>query len=190
MKLIISGTNRSGSRSHQVALIVQKLYMNHGESVELLDLAKLPLQELAEQSYGKNTSAVWNDAIQKVNAAEGLIFVIPEYNGSFPGALKLFIDHWSYPESFEARPVCFIGLGGTFGGLRPVEHLQQVMNYRNAYVFPQRLFLFHIHKTLQDGLIQDQTTLNLLKQQVVGFQKFVRALKSEKLDAVSVIQSK
>ncbi len=186
MKLIISGTNRPGSRSHQVALFVQKLYMNQGDSVDLLDLAKLPLNELAEQSYGKNNSAIWNEAIEKVNAAEGLIFVVPEYNGSFPGALKLFIDHWSYPESFDSRPVCFIGLGGIFGGLRPIEHLQQVMNYRNAYVFPQRLFLFQIHKLLQDGLIQDQSVLNLLKQQALGFQKFVRALKAEKLDALSI----
>lgn len=187
MKYIISGTNRPQSRSKQVSILIQNLYQEQGEHVEIIDLAELPFQHLTGLQYGSDEiSSEWKNAIEKVNGADGLIFVVPEYNGSVPGALKYFMDHWKYPQSFEARPVCFVGLGGMFGGLRPVEHLQQVMAYRNSYQFPIRVFLMNIFKTLQNGQLQEPISLQLLKDQVVGFQKFVKALKSQNLDANSL----
>ena len=47
-----------------------------------------------------------------------------------------------FPESFEAKPVCFTGLAaGMWGALRPVEQLQAIFSYRNAHILPQRVFL-------------------------------------------------
>lgn len=187
MKYIISGTNRPQSRSKQISILIQGLYQEHGEKVEIIDLSEMPYQHLTGLQYGTDDiAAEWKTAIEKINNSEGLIFVVPEYNGSIPGALKYFMDHWKYPQSYEARPVCFVGLGGMFGGLRPVEHLQQVMAYRNSYQFPVRVFLMNIFKTLQNGQLQEPVSLQLLKDQVVGFQKFVKALKSQNLDANSL----
>lgn len=187
MKYIISGTNRPESRTRQISNIIQKLYAEQGEKVEILDLTDLPFGELTGKHYsGKGLHLDWETAVRKITEAEGLVFVVPEYNGSMPGALKYFIDHWKYPESFECRPVCFVGLGGLFGGLRPIEHLQQVMAYRNAYQFPRRIFLMNIFKTLKNGELSDSTALQLLKDQVVGFQKFCKALQSQNLDANAV----
>ena len=55
-----------------------------------------------------------------------------------------------FPESFEKRPVCFTGLGaGIWGALRPVEQLQAIFGYRNAYLFPERVFpVSYTHLTL------------------------------------------
>jgi chromate reductase, NAD(P)H dehydrogenase (quinone) len=187
VKYIISGTNRPGSRTRQVSNLIQKLYAEQGEKVEILDLTDLPFAELTGQNYsGAGLHLQWSEAVQKVTEAEALIFVVPEYNGSMPGALKYFIDHWKYPESFEFRPVCFVGLGGLFGGLRPIEHLQQVMAFRNAFQFPARVFLMNIFKTLKDGELVEPIALQLLKDQVQGFQKFVKALQSQGLDANAV----
>lgn len=185
MKYIISGTNRPQSRSKQVAQIVQKIYSDLGEKVEIMDLAELPYSELTGHHYAGGAADPWVQAISKVNSSEGLIFVVPEYNGSFPGALKYFVDHWKYPESFEFRPMCFIGLGGLFGGLRPVEQLQQVMGYRNSFQYPERVFLMNIFKTLKDGQIEDAVATQLLKSQASGFQAFVKALESQSIDANS-----
>jgi NAD(P)H-dependent FMN reductase len=175
-----------------ISNLIQKMYAEEGEKVEILDLVELPFEELTGRHYGgaAGLHQSWEEAVAKVNKAEGLIFVVPEYNGSFPGALKYFIDHWKYPESFEYRPVCFVGLGATFGGLRPVEHLQQVMAYRNAFQFPHRVFLLDIFKKMKDGELSDETGVRLLREQVAGFRKFVRSLQSEKIDANSVIQSR
>ena len=185
MKYIISGTNRPGSRTRQISAVIQKIYLELNEKVEIIDLAELPFAELTGVHYAGGTSESWSLAIQKVNAASGLIIVVPEYNGSFPGALKYFIDHWKYPQSFEHRPMCFVGLGGLFGGLRPVEHLQQVMGYRNAFQYPERIFLTNIFGTLKNGELQDPVAMPLLQSQAKGFQAFVKALESQKIDANS-----
>lgn len=190
MKYIISGTNRKGSRSRIISNLVQKLYQDEGEKVEIIDLSELPLNELMMAPYGGDLGYVWSDLVAKINQASGIIFVVPEYNGSMPGALKAFIDHWKYPHSFEFRPVCYIGLGGLFGGLRPVEHLQQIMGYRNAFQYPERIFLTNIFKNLQDGQIQDPIANQLLKSQVQGFRRFVTALESAQLDANSKLKLK
>lgn len=187
MKYIISGTNRPQSRTRQISNLIQKIYAEQGEKVEILDLTDLPFEELTGKHYsGSGLHLSWEEAVRKMTECEGIVFVVPEYNGSMPGALKYFIDHWKYPETFEGRPVCFVGLGGMFGGLRPVEHLQQVMAYRNAFQFPTRVFLMNIFKTLKDGELQDPVALQLLKDQAIGFLKFCKALKSEGLDACSV----
>ncbi len=192
MKYIISGTNRPQSRSLQVAKILQKTFKDLGEQVEIIDLSTLSFKGLPDGSYGDATrlGEDWQKALQQIKSSEGLLFVVPEYNGSMPGALKFFIDQWSYPDSFDGRPVAFVGLGGLFGGLRPVEHLQQVMAYRNAFQFPERVFLMNIFKTLQNGELQDPMAVQLLTGLVQNFRKFCQALREYKLDAISKLEQK
>ncbi len=184
MKYVLVGTNRPNSNSRKVAEFIQKIYLDLQENIEILDLKDFPFHELKGDLYGKALPENVASWISKINHSEGLIIVVPEYNGSMPGALKYFIDYWSYPDSFEHRPVCFVGLGGMFGGLRPVEHLQQVFGYRNAFVFPDRIFLQNVWKNINaQGELTDKITVELLVSQSKGFQSFCRALRAEKLDA-------
>ena len=138
---ILVGTNRTGSRSEEVAQFIKPLYEAEGQEVTIMNIADVGLEDLANDSYGEseNKPAKINKAVDELLHSEGLVVICPEYNGSMPGALKYFIDHWKYPDSFEHRPVAFIGLGGMFGGLRPVEHLQQVFGYRNASLPDRRV---------------------------------------------------
>lgn len=186
MIYVISGTNRPGSRTRQVADQVASIYKTHAKDIEIIDLAKLSFDSLVNAKYDvKNTALDVRSAIDKIDAAAGLVMISPEYNGSMPGALKYFIDHWSYPRSFEYRPVAFIGLGMRWGGLRPVEHLQQIFNYRNAFIYPERVFLMNISNILIDGKIVDQEITKLIDKQADGFVKFIAGLKSQNLHANS-----
>lgn len=186
MKVIISGTDRIGSNTLKVSQIIQKIYKALGEEVMILDLAELKLIENMQRSrYGESTPETIQNALHSINKAGGLVVVCPEYNGSVPGILKWFIDHFKYPDNFEYRPVCFVGLGGVFGGLRPVEHLQQIFGYRNAFIYPERVFLMNIFKNIKDGKLSDAFSQELLEKQARGFQKFCLALKEHKLDANS-----
>lgn len=192
MKHVVVGTDRPGSNSKKVAELVCELYArNHGEEVELLDLADIVKGLQSGPQYGSVSDPVLLKAASSVEKSDGLIIVVPEYNGSMPGVLKYFIDHLKYPDAFEARPVCFIGLGGMFGGLRPVEHLQQVFGYRNAFIFPERIFMINVHNYFKktdanpNGVMQDPMLLSLLQNQIAGFRKFVDALKSSELHALS-----
>ena len=113
---------------------------------------------------------------RSVLQASGLHVVTPEYNGSMPGVLKYFIDLLKFPESFERRPVCFTGLAaGTWGALRPVEQLQQIFGYRNAHIYPERVFIPGIGNQLgADGRLKDEELVGRLRKQAAGFAEFTR----------------
>ena len=183
---IIAGTNRPGSYSLKVAKFVAGLYKEQNLPAQVLDLSELPLGEVTNGNYFQGAPAgAWESAVDRVTAADGLVVVVPEYNGSFPGILKLFIDYWKYPETFENRPAALIGLGGRWGGLRPVEHLQQVFGYRNGYIFPQRVFIANVKDAIKEDRVVEPMALELMKTQTRDFAGFLRALKSERLDANS-----
>ena len=181
MITVLVGTDREGSRSSSIANIIKGLYDQMGEDSEVMRLKDIPLNELNSLSYGEEKPEGVVQAVDHLLQTDGLVVVVPEYNGSMPGSLKFFIDHWRYPESFEHRPVCFVGLGGRFGGLRPVEHLQQIFGYRNAFIYPDRVFLMNVWNMLQDDKIQDEEVMKLLHGQCQGFSRFIKALRSENL---------
>lgn len=59
-----------------------------------------------------------------LDTADAFIVVTPEYNRSYPGALKILID--SAYDQWNAKPVAFVSYGGVSGGLRAVEQLRPV----------------------------------------------------------------
>jgi len=112
-------------------------------------------------------------------AADGVVFVVAEYNGSYPGALKLFIDMLPYPEGFDSRPCAFVGLSaGQFQGLRAVEHLQQVAGYRMAHLSPRRCLIGNsYHQFDEDGRLADEELGHRLHAMAGGFLDFIRHVK-------------
>ena len=103
---------------------------------------------------------------------------MPEYNGGYPGALKLFIDLLKFPDSFEHKPVCFVGeANGLYGAMRPVEQLQMVFAYRNAYLAPFRVFVPNVKSAVaDDGSMLDADIDARLKRQAGQFAAFVAKL--------------
>ena len=182
MIVIISGTNRPGSNTRKVSAHVEAIYKSSGVKTQLLDLAELPPEIFSPVSYAAKPAGFskFTDAIL---AADGLVIVTPEYNGGIPGILKYFIDMLPFPESFEQRPVCFVGLAaGIWGALRPVEQLQAIFGYRNAYIFPERVFLPGIGKLLDaNGRLTDPDLVERLKNQADGFVTFTERLQGVKL---------
>ena len=183
MKYIICATNRPGSNSRIVSGILQEIYKKSVCRAEIISLQDLPFDKLLVQPYPEKLPNKVQQVIAKLDNSSGFTIVCPEYNGSFPGIFKFFIDHWSYPKTFEYRPIAFVGLGGRFGGLRAVEQLQQIMGYRNAFIYPQRVFLQNISDLLSKGKIIDPAIVQLLNTQAEGFLKFISALEEKKLSA-------
>ena len=179
MITLISGTNRPGSNTRKVAAQIEEIYTALKIPVQLLDLAKLPPEIFSPAAYGEKPASFlpFSDAILQ---STGVHIVTPEYNGSLPGVLKYFIDMLKFPESFEGRPVCFTGLAaGIWGALRPVEQLQAIFSYRNAHLFPARVFLPQIHGLLDaSGKIKDAELLSRLRAQAEGFARFADKIKA------------
>ena len=171
--LIISGTNRPDSNAMKVSKIIERLYREAGAPVELLSLAEMPREVFDSSSY--MTKPPGMVAIQnRVLAAKGLHIVTPEYNGSFPGVLKYFIDMLKFPESFEHKPVTFTGeAAGLWGGFRSVEQLSQIFGYRNAFIYAERVLIPGINQALDPAGNLKAEIETRLKSQVEGFVKFV-----------------
>jgi len=175
---VLSGTNRQGSNTLKVATHAASLYRAMaGVRVELIDLQDLPPEVLTPGAYADKPAAL-AALVQPVLDADGLVVVTPEYNGGFPGVLKLFIDMLPFPQAFEKRPVSFIGLAvGRWGALRPVEQLQQIFGYRNAFQFPERVLLPSVNTSIDEhGAPTDPFVQGLLASQVQGFVDFARRM--------------
>ncbi len=106
--LIISGTNRPNSNALRVAKILVRHYQQLGVACELFDLQELPCEIFSPATYAAKPPAVQREQ-QRMLDALGLHVITPEYNGSFSGALKYFIDMLKFPESFDGKPVAFVG---------------------------------------------------------------------------------
>ena len=182
MLTLIVGTNRPGSNTRKVARQVEEIYAALEVPLNVLDLAELPAEIFSPASYAEKP-ATFRRFTDEILESSGLIVVTPEYNGSVPGVLKYFIDMLKFPESFEDRPVCFVGLGaGMWGALRPVEQLQAIFGYRNAFVYPRRVFLPHINDLLgADGRLNDPELVERLREQAIGFIDFVEKVKEVNL---------
>ncbi len=182
MITLIVGTNRPGSNTRKVAAQLEECYAAHKVPLHVLDLAQLPPEIFSPSSYAEKPKSFAPFANTILQSA-GLHIVTPEYNGSFPGVLKYFIDMLQFPESFDNRPVCFTGVAaGIWGGLRPVEQLQAIFGYRNAHLYPHRVFLPQVHNVLDaGGRVKDAELLGRLKAQAEGFTAFVEKLRGVKL---------
>ena len=182
MIVIISGTNRPGSNTRKVTAHVETVYKSLGVPFQLLDLAHLPPEIFSPSSYGEKPAS-FKKFIDAILAADGLVVVTPEYNGGMPGVLKYFIDMLPFPESFENRPVCFVGVAaGIWGALRPIEHLQAIFGYRNALIYPERVFMPGIGKLLNEhGQLASPELDKRLRDQAAGFVGFVEKLRGKKL---------
>ncbi len=107
------------------------------------------------------------------------VVVTPEYTWSMPGVLKLFTDQLKFPENFESRSVCFVGLAvGRWGAVSSVEQLQAIFGYWNAFLYPNRVFLPGIGQLLDaEGQLTNPELVERLRQQAAGFATFANVVK-------------
>jgi NAD(P)H-dependent FMN reductase len=177
--LIVSGTNRPGANALKVSKILEQHYAAADMSARIYSLSDMPAEIFNSTSYAtKPASFVYHQ--QLVLEATGLHIVTPEYNGSFPGVMKYWIDMLKFPESFEGKPVAFTGeSAGVWGAFRSIEQLQMIFGYRNAHLFPDRVFIPGIGQKLDEaGRLTDPSINDRLAKQTKGFANFVQKLKA------------
>lgn len=138
--VIISGSIRNGRQTHKVAKILHHRLLKENIMVELLDLKAydLPMMEnrFSKQSEPPQSLVEFGD---RLNQADGIVIVSPEYNGSYPGVLKNALDHF-YPEINHKGIGVVTVSSGSFGGIMAAHHLQtyilELKAYPNPYVLP------------------------------------------------------
>jgi NAD(P)H-dependent FMN reductase len=166
MYTIISATNRIGSHTEKVAKQYQSILSSKGIEAKIFSLEDLNvLERNAEISKAENEFLI---------PAEKFIFIIPEYNGSFPGVLKSLIDHSDIRQAWWYKKALLTGVStGRAGNLRGMEHLTGILNYMKMIVHPNKLPISVIDKVMDgEGTITDQNTLLAIDQQVDEFINF------------------
>ena len=163
MITLVSGTSRTGSNTIKVAHSIQKLLDQANVEYRLLDLAS-------------NDVTIRNEAFVAMEnefliPAEKFIFILPEYNGTFPGIVKLMIDNSTVSSCWHHKKAMLIGVStGRAGNLRGMEHFTGSLMHMKMTVHPNRLPLSTVDKLLnENNLIGDEGNLNAIKQQLTDF---------------------
>ncbi len=182
MITVISSTNREGSNSTHIAKHYYNLLKNNTlEEVCILDLKDIPLSWYENEGLKKENQHPELRKIQEqyLIPAEKFVFIIPEYNGSFPGILKFFIDACSIymmTETFKigTKKAMLVGIAaGRAGNVLGLDQFTSVLNYLNVSVLPNRLPISSVGKLLDaDGNVTDEATIKVMQAQVESFLKF------------------
>lgn len=164
---IVIGTNRTDSVSKKIGLIYQELLTKNGVESNVIDLAELPHDFLFSALYEKSgANELFNPVREVMLTAKKYVFIIPEYNGSFPGVLKAFIDGLKFPNTFTGKKCALVGVSsGIQGGVIAMSHLTDIFHYCGMDVLALKPKLSHISKHLLDNKITNELYMDLLQQQ-------------------------
>jgi chromate reductase, NAD(P)H dehydrogenase (quinone) len=118
-----------------------------------------------------------------IRAADGVIFISPEYNWTIPGALKNALDWVSRlsNQPFKDKPVAIqSATGGALGGARMQYQLRMAMTYLNAFVFGTPEVFVGMAQTKFDEktlALKDEPTRKVIAQQLAAFEVFIARVK-------------
>ena len=166
MYTIIAGTNRVGSNSFKVGKSYSKLLLSLGIPSSLYSLEGLDLNNRSKSlvSFEKDV----------LIPSQKFIFIVPEYNGSYPGVLKSLIDFSDIKQTWYGKKALLVGVAtGRGGNIRGLEHLTGTLNYMNVFVHPNRLPISLVHELMGNvDSLTDEKTLKTINSQITDFINF------------------
>ena len=165
---IVLGTGRDGRESIKVARYVEGLWgSRNGIKTEVIDVLGVLEHPLTIPAWIDDKRVEkWRKIAHK---ADGYVFVVPEYNHSFPGELKLLLDS-AFKEYF-GKPVGLVGVSnGKYGGVRVLEHLIPLMANFKTYIAANTVATSNV------GTLFDEETG---KPDDADYEKFVTAMLDE-----------
>jgi NAD(P)H-dependent FMN reductase len=163
MITIVSGTNRLGSNTLKVAQEYRRILEKKGVEAGLFSLETVNvMQRDADFERIENEIIIPTDAF---------IFIVPEYNGSFPGVLKMLFDNSRSHEIWFDKEALITGNAtGRAGNLRGMDHLADILNYLKITVHPNKLPLSTVNRLMDvEGKFTDTGTLNAINNQLDEF---------------------
>ncbi len=166
MITIISGTNRNDSMTLRIAEVYYNLIREKTKDVHLISLKDLNVWERSE--------ALIEIEQQYLIPSDKFAFIIPEYNGSFPGIMKLLLDNSDIRRCWWYKKVMLTGLAdGRAGNLRGLDHMTNILNYLRMQVFYNKLPISRIFEEMDlEGNLLKTETEKAIRLQIDDFLKF------------------
>ena len=145
---ILVGSIRKDSHSLRVAGMLAAMVKKIGKTAEVVDPRTLDFVVPHHPDDDGGSAALAVKLKAQVQAAAKIIFITPEYDGSYSAVSKILIEHLGYPSVLAGKPVSVIGVAtGRIGAYRAIEHLRGVLLHIGAYVCPALLSLAEVHKS-------------------------------------------
>lgn len=161
---LICGTNRKDAISLYITELYREILSRHGVATQLLDLHKLPPDfafSALYENYGKNEA--FNSYVNLMLETDKYVFVVPEYNGSFPGALKTFIDGLEYPNTFRNKKGALVGLASSgHGASLALSHLTDIFNFCGMHILAYKPRLERIEQFFENGQLVNEKYKTML----------------------------
>lgn len=134
LQVIVGSTRPTRAADKVLPWVSGRAAMHEAFETEVLDLRDWQLPMFGEHmgsigdprdpSYSDQLVRTWN---RKIAEADAYLIITPEYNHSIPGELKNAIDSVFASFAFRNKPMAMVGYsGGVGGGIRAIEHLNQV----------------------------------------------------------------
>lgn len=173
MITIICATNRPKNQTLKVVSTYERLLKEAGEDPIIFRMDELPNDFIVSDLFGQRSAEVEALLESKIIPAKRFIIIAPEYNGSYPGIFKTFLDGVD-PAMWVGKKVALVGVAtGRAGNLRGMDHLTGVLHYLKMEVFSNKVPISRLHDLLdEDDTIVDDETLRVLQLQMDGFMRF------------------
>src|SRR3954447_14914813 len=122
---VLVGSLRKASFNRKMAHTLREIAVET-LALDEVEIGGLPLYN---EDLEADVPAAWREFRERINRAEGVLFVTPEYNRSVPGLLKNAIDVGSRPYGksvFSRKPAAVVSVtGGALGAFGANHHLRQ-----------------------------------------------------------------
>lgn len=173
MITIISGTNRTGNKTIRIAQEYLAHYRATNVEAQLFDLQQLPEDFSSHWTRDKQSPDFQKQVELYFRNVGKMLLVVPEYQGTFPGILKLVFDA-VHPNDLKGKKVALTGLGsGRAGNLRGLDHLSGAFHYLGITIFPFHLPISRIEEVIsREGVLHDENTINAIHRHADGFAGF------------------
>src|SRR6218665_869741 len=106
--VVLSCTNLPDSNTLKVSRIYESILKSMGREASILDFSLLPENMAFAETFGKRSPAFASMIGHYISPVQKFIFVAPEYNGSFPGILKTFLESIP-PREWADKDACLVG---------------------------------------------------------------------------------
>lgn len=148
---VLLGTVRHERKTLRVArFVAQGLAARPGVETRIFDPAEWPFGNLVVREWEMEPQPpAVGEFVREMARADGFVVVAPEYNHSFPGALKNMLD--ALFDEWNRKPFALVGTGGVSGGIRMIEQLRPVISGLGAITVPASVAVQFVGKTFADG---------------------------------------
>jgi chromate reductase len=162
MYTIIAATNRVGSNTLKVAKEYQRLFADLGVDANLYSM---------EQFTSLHRDEQFNDIERDLLIpTKKFVFIMPEYNGSFPGIFKLMMDISDITKCWYHKKVMLVGVAnGRAGNLRGIDNMTNMCHYMKMNVFHQKLPISSVSNELVDDRLVNENTIKAVQSQIESF---------------------